>query len=561
MRMKEGLVLAVFASIGVLMFYPALTSFFYWDDFPLMCMSRYIGNPVSFFTQDYFPGSVSYRPLGMLSWWLAYKVFGLNPTFHNLLNPLLHVINTFLVYLLLCRLFDHKRLVILCSSLLFLIHPVAISTSLWQSDRFDLMATLFMLWTLYFFFRFLSTHRRIDLLSSLLGACLGILSKEISYGLFLLVTLAVLTFPNPKWKGEWFKKVLLLLPYYFITIFLLILRFLLLRGGERHYFDKGLIQSLWNGFLKWVQLMPDICLSHVDVLRVGDLAKGIFLLSVCLFPVMIILSIKRRTPIPWHLFLFGFGMIGISGFIMTPVMNLSTFVKPGEGFSFFLIAEGRFYYLSLIGFLIILNSYLFLVSSLFTPRRRTQLYSALMVSLFTIAFFPYAVSSLSLGQKWNELTNGGERHLVELADQAVRQTPSVGQGMKIYFLNTQSHSHFREFGDTMLKAIAPLNSKVIHCLVFTEKPPWYNLVLKEDIGSIEMQPLRNLRRWGKEVPPTVVGDFAHFYLVFPDGDEIAKDPRAVFFEYSAEERRFIDVTEKVRAGTRKVPFFNDRPEA
>ena len=558
--MKKGLALPMFASIGVLMFYPAFNSFFYWDDFPLMCMSRYVGNPLSFFTHDYFPGSVSYRPLGMLSWWLSYKVFGLNPTLHNLLNPLLHVINAFLVYLLLGRLFDNKRWVILCSSLLFLIHPVAVSTSIWQSDRFDLMATLFILWTLYFFFRYLSTQRRIDLLSSLSGTCLGILTKEISYGLFLLITLAVLTFPNPKWKGEWLKKVLLLLPYYFITFFLFILRFLLLRGGERHYFEKGLIQSLWNGFLKWVQFMPDIYLSHVDVLGVGDLVKGIFLLLVFLISVIIFLSIKRRSPIPWHLVLFGFGVVGVSGVIMAPVMNLSAFVTPGEEFSFFLIAEGRFYYLSLVGFLIILNSSLFLASSFSTTCRRAQLFSALMVSFFTIAFFPYAVSSFSLGQKWKELTNGGERQLVELADQAVRQAPSMDQGMKIYFLNTQSHSHFREFGDTMLKAIAPQNSKVIHCLVFTEKPPWYNLVLKEDVGSIEIQPLRNLRRRGKEVPPTGVGEFVHYYLVFPGGDEIVKDPKAIFFEFVPLEKRFIDVTEKVRAGTKKVPFFNDRPE-
>jgi hypothetical protein len=560
LRMKKGLVLSIFASIGVLIFYPALNSFCYWDDFPLMCMSRYIGNPLSFFTQDYFPGSVSYRPLGMLSWWLSYRLFGLNPTLHNLLNPLLHVINTFLLYLLLGQLFDKKRWMILFSSLLFLVHPVTISTSLWQSDRFDLMATLFILLTLYLFFRFLSTHRRIYLISSLLGACLGILSKEISYGLCLLITLVVFTFPNLKVKSEWVKKVFLLLPYYLITLFLFVIRFLLLRGAEGAYFENGLLRSISNGFLRWIDLMPDIYLSHVDVLRTGDFVKGISLLFVLLLPVVIFLSIKREKPVPWHLFLLGFGVIGISGLLMAPVMNLSTFVKPGEEFSFFVIAEGRFYYLSLIGFLIILNSSLFLVSSFSTTRRGAQWYSALMVSFFTIAFFPYAVSSFSLGQKWKELTNGGERHLVELADQAVRQAPSMEPGMKIYFLNTQSHSHFREFGDTVLKAIAPQNSKVIHCLVFTEKPPWYNLVLKEDVGSIEIQPLRNLRRRGKEVPPTVVGDFAHFYLVFPGGVEIAKDPRAVFFEFLAKEKRFIDVTEKVRAGTKKVPFFNDRPE-
>lgn len=559
--MKEGHVLPIFASIGALIFYPALNSFFYWDDFPLMCMSRYIGNPIHFFIQDYFPGSLCYRPLGMFSWWLSYKLFGLNPTLHNLLNPLLHVINTFVLYLLLGQLFDKKRWMILFSSLLFLVHPVTISTSLWQSDRFDLMATLFILLTLYFFFRFLSTHRRIYLISSLVGTCLAILSKEISYGLCLLITLVVFTFPNLKVKGGWVKKVFLLLPYFLVTLFFLVIRFLLLRGAEGAYFENGLLRSISNGFLRWIDLMPDIYLTHVDILRMGDFVKWISLLFVFLLPVIISLSIKREKPIPWHLFLLGFGVIGISGILMTPVMNLSTFVRPREGISFFLIAEGRFYYLPLIGFLVILNGLLLLVSSFLNTCRRARLYSILIISLFLMAFFPYALSSLALGQKWKELTNGRERQLVELAGRAVEQAPSIEHGMKIYFLNTQEHSHFREFGDTMLKAIAPQNSKVIHCLFFTEKPPWYNLVLKEDVRSIEIQPLQNLRRRGKEVPPTVVGDFVHFYLVFPDGDEIAKDPKAVFFAYSAETRRFIDVTEKVRAGTRNVPFFNGRSEA
>jgi hypothetical protein len=178
-----------------------------------------------------------------------------------------------------------------------------------------------------------------------------------------------------------------------------------------------------------------------------------------------------------------------------------------------------------------------------------------------IALFFYSLSSFSLGQKWKALTNGRERQMVELADQAVQRTPSIGEGMKIYFLNTQPHSHFREFADTMLKSIAPQDSKVIHCLVFSEKPPWYNFVLKEDVKKMEIQPLGNMRFKGKEYPPSVAGGYAHFYLRFPDGNEIIKDEKAVFLEFSTKENRFIDVTEKVRTGAMKVEFFNDRPES
>lgn len=559
--MRKGHALLIFSSVGALIFFPALRSFFYWDDFPLMCMSRYVTNPLYFFIQDYFPGSVCYRPLGMLSWWLSYKLFGLNPTLHNLVNPLLHVINTFLVYLLFRELFDDRRLVILLSSLLFLIHPVTVSTSLWQSDRFDLMATLFILLTLYFFLRFLSTHQRRYFIYSLFTTFLGILSKEISYGLALLITLIVVTFPDVKSNGQWSRKVALLLPYYLITLFLLALRYSLLRGAEGNYFKDGLIESLWNGLSKWVHLMPDIYLFHVDVLGIGDFVKLFFLLCFFLLLFIIFLSIKQQRPMPWHLILFGFGIIGISGFLMTPVMNLSTFVNPREEFSFFLIAEGRFYYLSLIGFLIILNSSLFLTFPFFNYHRRTQLYSILMLTSFIITFFFYSVSSFSLGQKWKELTNGRERQLVELAGQAVQHTRSIEDGMKIYLLNTQPHSHFREFADTMLKSIAPRDSKVIHCLVFTEKPPWYNLVLKEDVEKMKIKPLGNMRFRGKEYPPSAAGGYAHFYLRFPDGDEITKDEGAIFLEFLAKEKRFIDVTERVRARIMKVQFFNDRPES
>ena len=190
--MKKGYVFLLFLSLSAIVFSPALTSFFYWDDFPLLCMSRYIGNPLSFFTENYFPGGYNYRPLGMLSYWLSYQLFGLSPILHNLLNSVLHVTNAFLCYVFLKELFGTKHFILIFfSSLLFLIHPVAISTSLWLGDRFDLLATMFILSTLFSFLRFVSTHQRKFFFYSLISTFLGILSKEISYILPLLITLTL----------------------------------------------------------------------------------------------------------------------------------------------------------------------------------------------------------------------------------------------------------------------------------------------------------------------------------------------------------------------------------
>ncbi len=243
-------------------------------------------------------------------------------------------------------------------------------------------------------------------------------------------------------------------------------------------------------------------------------------------------------------------------------MGLSTLARPGKEFSFTLLAEGRFYYLSLVGFLIILSSSLFL-SFLFMKRRRSpQIYSALILFPFILTSFFYFASSFSLCQKWRELTNGKDRELIELAEKTIQNSPSIADGIKVYFLNTQSHSqYFREFGDAVLKTLAPQDSKLIHSLVFTEKPPWYNFVLKEDIEKIKTAPLCNMKFRGKDFPPLVVGRLAYFYFIFPDSDEIVTDERAIFLEFSSEEKRFIDITEKVRSGRKKIRFFNDRPDA
>jgi len=553
--MKTSYVFFLFLFIGAVVFSPTLTSFFYWDDFPLLCVNRYVGHPLYFFIQNYFPGGFYYRPLGMLSYWLPYQLFGLNPILHNLFSPFLHVLTTFLFYLLLREWVDRRPFIVLCSALFFLIHPVAISTSL--ASRFDLVATMFILLTIYLFSRFLATERKGYIVCSVVSSILAILSKEISYILPMLITLVLFTFPRRESKDRRSQWILLLSPYYLTGFFLYVIRSSFLKVASSDFFREGILASLWNGLSKWVRFMPDLFLWHARPSMMGDFVKAFFLAWFLLILFVVYLFLRGKKPIPWHLFLFSFGIIGMAGFLMAPVIGLSTLVTT-EAFSFFLIAEGRFYYLALLGCLIFLSSSLSLLFELIGYRKLSRIYFALVFSAFLFIAFSYFLSSFSLGQKWRELTNGEERRLVELAVKAVYESPAVDAGSKIYFLNTQMHSHFREFGDGMLKSIAPKGSKFIHCLFFTEKPPWYNFVLREDIHKIEMQPLLNTSG-GKDLFPSVVGDLAYFYCNFPKGDEIVRDEKAIFFEFLPEEKRFVDVTESVRSGIKKVRFFNDRP--
>ena len=564
---KEGrhppkvIILISFLILGSIPFFPALTGYFYTDDFVLLCISRYVGNPLLFFIQDHFPGSFFYRPFGMSIWWLSYQLFGLNSTLHNLLNLSLHLLNTFVFYLMLVELLGRRyRVIIYLSSLLFLYHPISISTTLWLSDRFDLLATLFILLAAYFFLRFLSDRDGRYFICSLFSALLGMWSKETAYVLPLILTSVCLTPGGSDLKEGGSKKVILLMPYYLLGIFLYLLRFLLLRGTETYFYQRGILQTLWKGFFNWIHFFVESFSYHYSFLESGYLLKYGLIGWFFLFMALLLLSIKRRLAIPWRVFLLGLTMLWMPVFLSAPVMSLSTFLSPGQEFSFFLLAQGRFYYLSLIGVLFILTSSFFLPFQLFKRQGLPRLYSTLiMFVLISISLF-YLFSSFSLSRKYRDFTETHVRPFVELATRTI--SPSVGKGFKIYFLNTSKSPHgFREFGDAMLKATTPKDSNIIHCLIFTEKPPWYNFVLKEDIPAMRISPLQNMIFRKREFPPLRVGEVAYYYFIFPDAERIAKDERALFFEYVPEEKRFRNVTEKVKSGMMKPQFFNDRPEA
>ncbi len=275
-----------------------------------VCWKSYL-----FFYSGSFPGSFYYRPLSMLLWWLSYEFFGLNSTLHNLLNLSLHTINTFLVYLLLRELFPQRGWMTLISSILFLFHPLSVSTSLWLSDRFDLLATMFILSAIYFFVKFRSSLEKKYFIFSIFSTFLGILSKEMAYILPLLITLILLTYPSLKSNDRWDKKVILLAPYYLMTLSMCAIRFLLLRGTEVYYYQGGVLRSLWNGFSNWVHFMPEIYAYHFGLWGVGDFLKYFFILWFLLLLIILLLSIRKREPIPWYLFFFGLGISRFQDFL------------------------------------------------------------------------------------------------------------------------------------------------------------------------------------------------------------------------------------------------------
>jgi len=85
-----------------------------------------------------------YRPLQLASFMLDYRVWKLNPFGYHLTNVLLHFFNAFLVFSLICLLFENFSIAVF-SSVLFCVHPINTTAVTYISGRADLLVSLFIL--------------------------------------------------------------------------------------------------------------------------------------------------------------------------------------------------------------------------------------------------------------------------------------------------------------------------------------------------------------------------------------------------------------------------------
>ncbi|MBK8490695.1 MAG: tetratricopeptide repeat protein [Saprospirales bacterium] len=86
-----------------------------------------------------------YHPVTMLSLALDYRVSGPEPYTFHLVNLLLHVANTILVFFFIYLLSHRKVVAALFTALFFAIHPMHVESVVWVAQRKDLLYTFFFL--------------------------------------------------------------------------------------------------------------------------------------------------------------------------------------------------------------------------------------------------------------------------------------------------------------------------------------------------------------------------------------------------------------------------------
>jgi hypothetical protein len=122
-------------------------------------------------------GRQFYRPLTSLSYWLDFRIWGLNAAAFHLTNILVHVVNSILLLIILLRL-GLGRVPAMTGALLFSVFPPHFENVAWIAGRTDLLSFLFAALSVLSFLVYLDRKMRAWLFLSAFFFWGGLLAKE-----------------------------------------------------------------------------------------------------------------------------------------------------------------------------------------------------------------------------------------------------------------------------------------------------------------------------------------------------------------------------------------------
>ncbi|HUR29004.1 MAG TPA: tetratricopeptide repeat protein [Planctomycetota bacterium] len=175
---RSWLFIAISLAFALLAFWPVLgAGFVNIDDDDYVTSNeaiRSFGNVGLLLTQ---PVQGNYHPLTMLSLAANHAISGESATSFHLVNLLLHLANTCLVFRLAARLSRNNDLVAFATALLFAVHPMHVESVAWVAERKDVLYTFFYLLGLASYDKFVASSRRSSYFASLLWFVLSLASK------------------------------------------------------------------------------------------------------------------------------------------------------------------------------------------------------------------------------------------------------------------------------------------------------------------------------------------------------------------------------------------------
>ncbi len=502
-------------------FLPVALGDFVADDYVFLATGRMVDAPMAAFWQSHFFEPYYFRPIGVLSWWAATRLFGLDYAAHSLINFILHCANAALMFWLL-RALALRVSVVATGVVLFALCPLAVATILWPSNRFDLLAVGFLLAQSIAMVRALQGNVFAFPFAMLaaLGACW---SKESAFAISTMMTLVALAATRSSWRLR--GALFVLLGAVICGAFF----------WRQHVLSDAFAVA---GANPWLQVVSGASALLSSVPRLAELTMGPAMMlwfagglfAAC---VLALAFLGRRASVSREL-IVGALLIFLAAFVVqTPLAG--AFAPMLDGGFFGTVTFARFYYAPCTAAAIVL--------SLVIARCHFADVASVTVMAVTAAAGSGARPLAEGFASWTR------EEVRPMSVAATRLVDADGVAPCVYVLlgAQQSHPYFRMFSDVTIKARTMRPEATWRCHVMTESTPFL-FAFAASVAPLEL-PLRAIAEdSGKVKPDSVWGGIRYRYR-FPAKD-LATLPGAKYFDWR--DGQFVDVTEAMRSGARQV---------
>ena len=521
----------------------AFGGYFLLDDFGMLSIVRLIGNPLHVFFENHLPGGFYYRPLGMLAWWLSEQVFGTVAAWHYLCNAVVQGAVVVALWRWLAAASGSPALAFGAAAM-FAVHPAAIGTTLWLSDRFDLLALLFGMLGLRAAWRFAGEGRGVDWLLTLAWIALALLCKEIA-----LVTLAAVV-------AAWLladrrialrRRLLALASLVVLAVVYLVLRWLVIvdAGATYLFAQLPLADLLWVGLANGIGAGIDY-LGHWP--RLAGWKAVLAVAGFALLAAAAVIGARR----PWHLARWRLLAVGVvlaaaPLLLQIPLLALQDLAMPAAGNDLLLVFHARHFYVCCAGLLVIGVA---LLSSPAPSRDARSWLAAVASAALLVVWFS---ASQHMAKLYREETRQ-QRALVEAAHAALATITLPRTHCQVFLLDTGNWP-FAWVSDQAIKGTATDPARLAGCLIQTEHTSWYHIVAGGRVGDEELAPMTMARRNER----TRLGDAEILALDLSASVDASTLHDAVFLAWH--DGAFTDVSADVRSKRREVHFHCNRQPA
>ncbi len=325
-------------------YFPALTAGFIWDDI-IFTEEPVIHSWSGLWNIWFSPSDIRkeghYWPIVYTTFWLEHKLWGHAPLGYHLVNILLHIINTLLIWRLMKRFNVPAALAI---AALFAVHPLHVESVVWIIERKDLLSALFYLTAAHTWLRYNEAPHPLRYGAALLLFIAGLLSKSI------VITLPVALLIWHWWAQGRIHRIdlLRLAPFFIIGLAITAADLSYYNQREPLDLDYSIIERiliaarvLW--FYAGKLLWPDdlIIIYPLWEIQAADLTGWLYVAAAAMLLAVLLYRPWGRAP-----------LAGILFYIITlsPVLGFIDY-----GFMQFSLVADRFQYLAGIGLIAILT--------------------------------------------------------------------------------------------------------------------------------------------------------------------------------------------------------------